>query len=165
MNWKIIEGKGNNNYEINENGEVRNIKTGKILKTRINSRGYYHVDLSYDKGLKIHRLLALAFIPNPENKPCVDHIDRNSLNNNLLNLRWVTISENKRNSNKQKKESSSKYKGVNKHSKNRFRARIMINKKNINLGNFEKEEEAAKAYNNYIIEHSLEDFFVLNDLN
>jgi hypothetical protein len=163
MNWKIID--INNNYEINENGEVRNIKTGRILKQQINRGGYYQIDLSYNKGLKVHRLLAQAFIPNIENNPYVDHIDRNPLNNILSNLRWVSYQENKRNSNKQKKESTSKYKGITKHSKNRYRARIMINKKSIIIGDFEKEEDAAKAYNNYIIEHNLDDFFVLNTIN
>lgn len=46
---------------------------------------------------KLHRMVALAFIPNPENKPYVDHIDRNTYNNNVENLRWVTPHENNMN--------------------------------------------------------------------
>lgn len=58
---------------------------------------YYAVSLSKDgkvKNCSLHRLIAEAFIPNPDNKPCVDHIDTNSYNNAISNLRWATIEEN-----------------------------------------------------------------------
>lgn len=95
MTWKKI--KQNENYSINENGEVRNDKTGKIKKPYENKKNeYYYVDL-YKKNISkkrpIHRLLAIAFIPNPKNKPTVDHIDGNRKNNSLDNLRWATYSE------------------------------------------------------------------------
>lgn len=95
MTWKKI--KQNENYSINELGEVRNDKTGKIKNTFINPKsGYKCVDLWKDnKSTKytIHRLLAEAFIPNPMNKPTVDHKDGNRTNNSLSNLRWATYSE------------------------------------------------------------------------
>lgn len=93
MIWKKIS----ENYSISENGDVRNDKTGKIKKAYVNSQnGYLVVDLyENNKCTKktIHRLLAEAFIPNPEGKPTVDHKDGNRTNNSLSNLRWATYSE------------------------------------------------------------------------
>lgn len=69
------------------------------LKPEETSKGYLRVDL-YDKEgkrkhFKIHRLVAQAFIPNPENKPQINHIDGNKQNNSITNLEWVTDAENK----------------------------------------------------------------------
>ena len=95
MEW--VKLRQNNNYSINEFGEVRNDKTGAIKNTYINSKtGYKYVDLwenNKPKKCTIHRLLAETFIPNPQNKPTVDHKDGNRLNNSLDNLRWATYSE------------------------------------------------------------------------
>lgn len=96
MTWKKI--KRNTNYSINEKGEVRNDLTGKIKASFINkSNGYFSVDLyknNKSEKVTIHRLLAEAFIPNPDNKPCVDHKDGNRTNNDLSNLRWASYSDN-----------------------------------------------------------------------
>lgn len=85
------------NYSINENGKVRNDLTNKIKAPFINKKnGYYMVDLwKNNKSTKIpiHRLVAEAFIPNPENKATVDHKDGNRKNNSIENLRWATYSE------------------------------------------------------------------------
>ena len=91
--------KGYENYLIFEDGVVMNSKTGREIKSRLN-RGYYIIGLRNDnkrKDLKLHRLIALAFIPNPDNKPVIDHINRNKLDNRIENLRWATIQENSRN--------------------------------------------------------------------
>lgn len=93
--WKKIE--RNDNYSINEQGQVRNDKTGHIRRPTPNKRnGYLVVDLYKDnkrEKVPIHRLVAEAFIPNPENKLTVDHIDGNRQNNSIDNLRWATYGE------------------------------------------------------------------------
>ncbi len=161
--WRQIEGKGNGNYEVSNLGNIRNKKTGRILRQYLNSTKYPHIDLSYDKHLKVHQLVASAFIPNPENKAFIDHIDRNKTNNNISNLRWATHQENMRNRISYSK--TSKYQGVTfDKSKNRFTARIMINRKSVRIGQYKTEDEAALAYNDYIIKNNLQEFFILNDL-
>jgi hypothetical protein len=88
-------------YEINRNGEIIGSRYKKKLKGEIDLDGYKRFNLSKDKKrnhIKLHRLLAIQFIPNPDNLPCVDHIDRDRLNNNLSNLRWCDYETNTRNS-------------------------------------------------------------------
>lgn len=86
------------NYAIsNKNNLVLNMKTGKILKPFKNMGGYLHVVLYNNgkgKNCRIHRLVAEAFIDNPNNLPCVNHIDGNKLNNDATNLERCTYSEN-----------------------------------------------------------------------
>lgn len=93
--WKTIERAPN--YEINQFGQVRNKTTLLILKQKIDRYGYLTIGLCNNKRKiypTIHRLLALAFIPNPNNYPQVNHIDGNKLNNNLSNLEWISASGN-----------------------------------------------------------------------
>ena len=73
-------------YEVSNLGRVK--RNGEIIEPKIINSGY--------KSCKflIHRAVAELFIPNPDNKPCVDHIDCNKLNNNVDNLKWSTYSEN-----------------------------------------------------------------------
>jgi len=85
-------------YAINIKGDVLNIKTNKILKPFTNGVGYYRVSF-YDENKKrrqfyIHRLMAANFIPNPEGKMFINHIDGNPSNNNINNIEWCTKSEN-----------------------------------------------------------------------
>lgn len=116
-NWKKIEGENLlYDYIISDNGTIvrlesemwrecsikgrfLTIRKRRVLKTRINERGYVKVSLQTKDGQKhfpIHRLLAKTFIPNPENKPMVNHINGNKLDNSLENLEWSTASENEK---------------------------------------------------------------------
>lgn len=96
--WQQI---GQSHYEVSTFGSVRNSNTMRILKPRafkkLGDYICYEVNLDLDglgqKNYKIHRLVAHAFITNPENRNEIDHIDRNPANNNVSNLRWSTRSE------------------------------------------------------------------------
>ena len=99
--WKQI---GESHYEVSTNGNVRNMRNNHILKALLvkKQRNYvrYDVCISIDgkpKNYKVHQLVARTWIPNPENKKEVDHIDRNTANNAVSNLRWATRSEQMRN--------------------------------------------------------------------
>ena len=90
-------------YLIYDDGRVWSKKTKRYLKQSDNSSGYNRVSLSKDgkvKTCKVHRLVGLHYIPNPENKCAIDHIDRCRKNNDVSNLRWATYSENNQNTGK-----------------------------------------------------------------
>ena len=96
---------GFDKYSVSDQGNVRNDKTKRILKLD-DRKGYFQVNLRNDKKTskrKIHRLVAGAFLPNPEKKKYVDHINNDTKNNKLENLRWVTPSQNSQNAKNQKK--------------------------------------------------------------
>lgn len=81
------------NYEISTQGSVRNKVTGRIVKPSKTKKGYLSLNLYRDgksSSKLVHRLVAETFIPNPENKPTVDHLDRDKENNCVDNLRWAT---------------------------------------------------------------------------
>jgi hypothetical protein len=92
--------RGFENYIIFENGVVINTETGKEMKYTKNTGGYYKVGLSNNtkvKGYLVHRLIAEAYIPNSDNKPCIDHVNRIKTDNRIENLRWATHLENMQN--------------------------------------------------------------------
>ena len=95
--WKDISG-FNGKYQVSSWGKIRNAETGKVLKPYENSKGYLKVGLSKGKKSekkRVNRLVAMAFIENPNDLPQVNHKDGNKKNNSVSNLEWVTDSRNK----------------------------------------------------------------------
>lgn len=85
------------NYKIHRDGRVYSLRKGKFMKPLNNGNGYFGVSLHIDgkiNSMYIHRLVAIHFLPNSENKKYIDHIDRDKTNNHVSNLRWVTAKEN-----------------------------------------------------------------------
>jgi len=105
--WKPVPGY-EGYYEASSEGRIRSVDRvvyhGKYAYNRkgriripYDNQGYDNVTLNKDKveiTYSVHRLIAMTFIPNPENKPCVNHIDGNKRNNHIENLEWATYSEN-----------------------------------------------------------------------
>lgn len=93
--WKPVKG-FEEFYEVSSQGRLRNIKTRKIRKKSLINK-YYVIRLSKEgksKSIKVHRMVAEAFITNPYHCPQVNHIDGNKLNNCVENLEWVTRQQN-----------------------------------------------------------------------
>lgn len=89
--------KGYPQYRINARGLVVNIRTGKIKKPFLGKRGYYRIRLFVNgkgENKSLHRLVAQAFIPNPETKPFINHLNNDPSDNRVENLEWCTQSEN-----------------------------------------------------------------------
>ena len=90
------------NYEVSSLGRVRSLgfdiyHPSKIITPHINNKGYFYVGLYKNKKQTkklVHRLVAIAFIPNPDNLPCINHKDCNPQNNCVDNLEWVTHQQN-----------------------------------------------------------------------
>ncbi len=143
--WTIIE--GFENYMVSDLGNVKNNKNGRIIKQH-KENGYKRLNIEVNKKRYkklLHILVAVAFIPNPENKPFVDHIDNCITNNNIKNLRWATRAENNQNRS-MRNDNTSGVKGVswNKTSSS-WRATIQIDGIKVHLGYFKNLEDAKQA--------------------
>jgi hypothetical protein len=138
----------NYDYSVSNLGNVRNDVTNRILQPGINSNGYYNVTLYKNgktKNMTVHKLVAVAFIPNPNDKTCVDHINNNKLDNNISNLRWCTYQENNQNRS-MRNDNSSGVKGISWHKRDRkWIASIQVDGIKIHIGNYNTIEEASIA--------------------
>lgn len=154
--WKDIEGY-DGCYQISSLGRVKSLnrevcnkkrfQKSKILKQSI-INGYCYQSISFNgrkRTYTVHRLVAIYFIDNENNKPQVNHIDCDKINNNFQNLEWVNSRENECHKQLSKK-NTSLYTGVNfnKDAK-KWRSGININKKFIFLGYFNTEKEAYQS--------------------
>ena len=84
-----------NDYEISDQGEIRNINTSRVIKQFVGKDGYVRTQIG-GKSRLVHRLVALAFVPAEDGKDFVNHKDGNKQNNSKTNLEWCTRSENMR---------------------------------------------------------------------
>lgn len=185
--WKTIT--ENPNYEISSDGQIRSkerrvknsAKSERIVKSRIKKTfmrsdtcQYLYVQLyrnNHFKTYAVHRLVAGAFIANPDKKPMVNHLDGNKLNNNAWNLEWCTCAENHRHAwdtnlkDRDKQRDSmigTKYGKTSKYhnvtfdaSRNKWKATLKINKKMVLQKRLDSEIEAARCVNDYILANGL----------
>lgn len=95
--WKHIK-EYEKKYQVSNKGNIKSLKRNKLLSLNwLDDDGYRRVNFFQNKKRKhfsIHQLVAIHFIPNPDNKPVVNHLDGNKLNNKSSNLEWATRSEN-----------------------------------------------------------------------
>lgn len=88
--WRVID--GHPDYLVSNLGKVRNTKTNRLLTPYDDGKGYLRVKID-GKSLRLHILVAVAFLPNTDNKPTVNHIHGNKYDNRASQLEWATYSE------------------------------------------------------------------------
>ena len=153
MEWKQINDYPE--YYINILGEIKSTYKNKILKPNTDKDGYKLVYLYKDKKsktFKVHRLVAIHFLPNWNNYKEIDHLNRIRDDNRLINLRWCNRSINRLNSGK-KINSYSKYKGISFDKRN---GKWFSFYKNKRLKYEDTEEEAKSNLDKYLIENKID---------
>ena len=163
-------------YQVSNKGRVRNGKTLRVLTPKIafdkfNVPHYSWISIRVNKkviNFTIHRLVALTWIPNPENKLIVDHIDRDRTNNDLENLRWVTPLENAQNRNLYRTNTTGEQNICFCNQKKRYVVNVQNDYKVTYLGSYKTLQEAKEArdkndYKPHKREHKY--IFFLKELN
>ena len=141
--WRDVAGY-NNRYRVSNKGRVYSIKKAKILKQNLGKRGYFTVSL-YQNGKRkettVHRMVATAFIDNPQNLPFINHKDECKTNNNVENLEWCTCEYNNKYGTALERATKSRYKAVKQYTRDGNLVRKWDSLKeasetlNINIGN------------------------------
>lgn len=166
--WKDIKG-WEGYYQVSSKGRIKSLarlvyrssdihgipQPERILKLHLQNSGYLFICLQkdgYKKWYTIHRLVAIHFIPNPDNKPQVNHIKSVKTDNNVENLEWVNNRENS--THHALKNRSSRYVGVRLTKEKSWRATIKIKGKAIALGCYKTEEEAGIAYQKALVKYN-----------
>jgi hypothetical protein len=141
--WRSVD--GHSSYQVSNLGRVMSTKrrTPRIIRGWVGNHGYRVIDLD-GKPLLLGRLVAMAFLPNPEGLPEVDHIDRNPLNNRADNLRWASRSLNSLN---RRTWGKCCYRGVTWNKQcSKYVAQICHHGQHVYLGLYDTPEEAASVY-------------------
>lgn len=143
MKKEILNGK----YVIYSDGRIWSNKSNMFMKESVHHTGYKRVHIN-KKDYRLHRLVAEAFIPNPDNLPYVNHINEDKGDNRVENLEWCTHRHNIIHS------IGSDHLGLQFH-EGKYNVRIYHNNKNLYLGRFSTKEEAIKVRDEYISLHNL----------
>lgn len=147
-------------YEVSNKGRIKSLERVKVAKNKLmtpkaSTNKYPFIALRKEgktHQLRVHRLVAQAFIPNPENKPEVNHKDRDVSNNNVENLEWVTKRENCIHFGASVNQSS-KFPGVSWNKRNnKWEVKIMFRHVHYYLGKYLEENTAGKKYSDLRIE-------------
>jgi hypothetical protein len=141
--WKDVE---EWDYEVSSLGQVRRKGKETCMKLFKDYEGYNKVSLSNcgkKRHYSVHRLMALAFLPNPKNLQEVDHINGVKDDNRLENLRWASRSQNQANT---VHHNSTGYRGVKKNVRGGYQAKITYQGKFMGLGTYDTPEEAHNVY-------------------
>lgn len=145
-------------YEVSNLGNVKTLKCGRNrILTKLNRGPYFSVSLyknSMMRSENIHRLVAIHFLPNPENKTHVNHMDFDKHNNRADNLEWVTVRENTVHYHLKKGCSTGEL-YIKKHYKN-FQVRITYFGRLISLGSYKTLDEAIVVRDNFLKSNNIE---------